>query len=405
MSPELETYFAGNRDAWFIVPEVAERLEAVVHHLGIESLPRVIKFTPDLNDQQSAELRGGQRSTREETLVDYDLNGLDHVLKTIQSASAHLRHVQARTLWNLLNSLYEVDDGRAWEGEHRWYFRKGQVRRFPALFVRKLRDTPWLPTHGGDLRCASEMAARDLATDFPLHEKLVMALGFRDPESELIHLVEELGETIGVDFDDLQWIGQFPDQFRQWKRKMENLTAAPEFPERDSLNPERREEKVSAELVSAPEKRFETLQRSERVSKSSTDTKTWLRNQYTDDAGLMYCQMMHEVMPFKKRNGQYYFEAVEMFNDLAREHHAVYLALSPVAAAKYKEFVKTDPKTMTAYRGAILGSQAKRIPLRLGDEHVHIQFTDQHIRDLRTVLTRLAGPRTDLEAEKVGFSH
>lgn len=39
-------------------------------------------------------------------------------------------------------------------------------------------------------------------------------------------------------------------------------------------------------------------------------------------------------MPFKKRNGEYYFEAVEIFNDISIEHAALHLALCSVCAAK-----------------------------------------------------------------------
>jgi hypothetical protein len=47
-------------------------------------------------------------------------------------------------------------------------------------------------------------------------------------------------------------------------------------------------------------------------------------------------------MPFKKRNGEYNFEAVGIFsrNHLPIEHEAQFLALCPLCSARYKEFVK-----------------------------------------------------------------
>jgi len=47
-------------------------------------------------------------------------------------------------------------------------------------------------------------------------------------------------------------------------------------------------------------------------------------------------------MPFKKRNGEYYFEAVELLSkdDFPKEHHSQFIALCPLCSAKYKEFIK-----------------------------------------------------------------
>ena len=59
-------------------------------------------------------------------------------------------------------------------------------------------------------------------------------------------------------------------------------------------------------------------------------------------------QICEEEMPFKKRDGKYYFEAVEAFTlyYFRKEHHAQFLALCPLCAAKYKEFIKRDKTAM-----------------------------------------------------------
>ena len=60
------------------------------------------------------------------------------------------------------------------------------------------------------------------------------------------------------------------------------------------------------------------------------------------------CQICEEEMPFKKRDGEYYFEAVEAFTNeyFPKEHQGQYLALCPECAARYKEFVKRDEQEM-----------------------------------------------------------
>ena len=63
-------------------------------------------------------------------------------------------------------------------------------------------------------------------------------------------------------------------------------------------------------------------------------------------------------MPFKKRDGQYYFEAVEALNTLSQELLPLHLALCPVCAAKYKEFVKRDEAALQLARAALVASDA-----------------------------------------------
>ena len=79
----------------------------------------------------------------------------------------------------------------------------------------------------------------------------------------------------------------------------------------------------------------------------------------------MVCQICKEAMPFRKRDGQYYFESVESPNMLAHEHHALFLALCPVCAAKYKEFVKHDPVASERFQGALISEASRLSRLRL----------------------------------------
>ena len=51
-----------------------------------------------------------------------------------------------------------------------------------------------------------------------------------------------------------------------------------------------------------------------------------------------------QVMPFKKHDGQYYFEAVEALSKdhFPIEHQAQFLALYPLCTAKIKEIMKRN---------------------------------------------------------------
>ncbi|MCP4646926.1 MAG: hypothetical protein GY852_04215 [bacterium] len=93
-------------------------------------------------------------------------------------------------------------------------------------------------------------------------------------------------------------------------------------------------------------------------------------------------------MPFKKRNGEHYFEAVEAFSQdhFPMEHEAQFLALCPLCAAMYKELVKKDEATMVGLKDVIVNTDECEIPLRLGELDTSIRFVETHFQDIRTIL-------------------
>ena len=100
----------------------------------------------------------------------------------------------------------------------------------------------------------------------------------------------------------------------------------------------------------------------------------------------MFCQVCQREMPFRKRDGKHYFEAVECFTELGKEHPCLYLALCPLCAAKYKEFVKREPQAPARFRAAIAEATLLLVPIRLGDEQATVRFVQKHLLDLRTSL-------------------
>lgn len=93
-------------------------------------------------------------------------------------------------------------------------------------------------------------------------------------------------------------------------------------------------------------------------------------------------------MPFRKRDGEYYFEAVEALSldYFSREHEAQFLALCPLCAAMYREFVKLDERAMSDLHEALKNSEEALVQLRLGDKETSIQFVETHWLDMRTIL-------------------
>ena len=98
------------------------------------------------------------------------------------------------------------------------------------------------------------------------------------------------------------------------------------------------------------------------------------------------CQMCESEMPFKKRDDSYYFESVEAFDGIPIERHELFLALCPVCAATYQEFVKRDDANGDAFKDALANSTGTAIPMKIGIQQKTLRFVETHIFDLRTIL-------------------
>ncbi len=109
----------------------------------------------------------------------------------------------------------------------------------------------------------------------------------------------------------------------------------------------------------------------------------------------MVCQICKEEMPFKKRDGEYYFEAVEALSKdyFIKEHEAQFLALCPLCAAMYKEFVIRDEDAMKKLYRALKDSEDLEVPLKLGELETSIRFVQTHRQDMKTILHKKSNER------------
>ncbi len=96
-------------------------------------------------------------------------------------------------------------------------------------------------------------------------------------------------------------------------------------------------------------------------------------------------------MPFKKRNSEDYFEAVEISQLIPKELDQAALALYPVCAAKYKEFVKRAEGQEEKLIGEIRKAGSPELSLSLGQETATLHFEESRWEDLRTILEETDG--------------
>jgi len=93
----------------------------------------------------------------------------------------------------------------------------------------------------------------------------------------------------------------------------------------------------------------------------------------------------------KKRDGDYYFEAVAALSSVhfSRELEAQFLSLCPLCAAMYNEFVKHDEEAMESLKNALMNSEDSEdaeVSLQLGELDTSVRFVESHFLDIKTII-------------------
>lgn len=334
------------------------------------------------------------KRTRYEKDEDYTIEKLANYIK-LHSATA------ARLIWTAV-----ISERRA--VARACYRPNGEaaLKTADSQLICILRDSNWIPAADGKFYAPAAMSEAMLLPEFAYDDGngLLSAIGFGMKAKEKEGAAQEsrkrimrLAKELGLRPEDIEAMKDAEERGINIAQvlkeaviqKAESRRAL--FPENNSPNPERREQNIKKEYSSAQEIRYEKSERSVRVSSSSNDTREYLRNEYTNDVGEMICQICKNVMPFIRRNGEYYFEAVSAFNTPAmkkirNESEINHIALCPICAAKYKEFVINDSSAMKELIARFSNEGLPEVKILL-DQNSSIRFTEKHWRDLTAILS------------------
>ena len=325
---------------------------------------------------------GGSRSTHTGVNEDYYIDSLDTLLKQKNIGIARL-------VWRTLTGV----EPRVLKARYRPN-QQYNIRTVPSVLVQTLRSAKWIPGKDGKFYLPREMSQKRLRDDFEYDDRngWLTAIGFAEEEQKATkeyrqrkEIAKQLGVTL-QDIDFLKMLKESPEQYKKIKRQVEEISTPTEFPERPSVDPERRAQRAKGRAGEAAEKKYEGRKRSVRVSGPAGDKVTYLEQSYTNDNNQLVCQMCENEMPFRRRDGRYYFEAVQIFDDLAKEYVAAYVALCPLCAAKFKELIKRDDKHRKKLRDQVAGTTELQIGLDLGKETGNIRFVEKHLLDLQGIL-------------------
>lgn len=372
----LEMYFAGDPDVGFVSSVYQGSVLDMFKDLGVSEDVRVCKRLPDhkgfikIYDGHGWHQRG--------------LSGFDPEINVagLENALSSATSEKSAYIWNQIAIPNSVCIRGTIEKSSRQTYEDSSKEESISGFGHLLIENSWLPGPNQVFHKPCDLRLEDLPESFERDEKLADLLGMKKD------VVAVLAEKVGLLSEDIALIKQHPEEFAKWKDTIAIRNETPTFPTRTVTNPERRKERITEQLSESPKKEYEERERSTRTTRGAIAPSLWLKEQYTNDDGKMVCQICKKEMPFRKRNGEHYFEAVEAFSQdhFPVEHEAQFLALCPLCAAMYKELVKKDEAAMDDLRKALLNMDSLEAPLRLGDLETTIQFVETHLCDVKTIL-------------------
>jgi hypothetical protein len=156
-----------------------------------------------------------------------------------------------------------------------------------------------------------------------------------------------------------------------------------------------RKQKIVEGYINAKPIIYQKKEVSERISSPDIEPKEYLKPLYTNTDKKLLCQICKNEMPFNKKNGQYYFEKVEIFSKtdiLTKETEIAYICCCPICAAKYKFIDKSQKNKI---KEEILNENITpnkdgnyEIPISYIslNEVASICFVHRHFMDLKTIL-------------------
>ncbi len=382
----LEMYFSGNSDVGFVSSTYQESALRIFHDIGVSPKIRVkCNIANGSSDYVSLEYKAGYRRGLSGFDPDISVEGLSHALMNPSIEKSQI-------IWNKICVPYSrCIKGKVLRSSRQDFSPNASTYKEEELvserFGKLVMDLAWLPSGNNAFKKPSEISLDELPEQFERNEKLADLLGMKKD------IVAKLAEEAGINQETIELARELernPDILKSVQEQIKRKKGI-EFPNQKVVDPERRKSKIIEELQVSPDKQYEPRTRSVRVSEATQYVRTWLQNQYKNENGQIGCQICKKEMPFKKLDGEYYFEAVEAFTKdiFPKEHEAQFLALCPLCAAMYKELVKKDETVMADLREALLNMDSLKVPLRLGDRKTTIQFVETHLCDVKTILEEL----------------
>lgn len=272
-----------------------------------------------------------------------------------------------------------------------------------SQLLRKLTTVPWVLDRYGNRNLPEDVTAADLdrALELPAHAPLLDRARFGRKAAAAAAVTagaDVAARTFGfASAADATRLGELCRRDPKLLDELVELARAAELqaPEAASEAPERRATRAAEAARGAPAPRYEKRVRSVYVSEPGhlSAARGYLRQLYTNDDGVLVCQVCVTAMPFTVCS-EYYFEAVQFLRNAERDLQENRLALCPTCAAKYSHALDTPPEDL---RDDLLTQDVGRqghvyIDVALAGQPGRIRFVGKHAIDLQAALVTITVP-------------
>lgn len=331
---------------------------------------------------------GGGWSTDYGIDEDYTIPGIAELLGSKNESVSRL-------MWNTACNQKKTSWIRARYRNNSHYNCREELSQIGCI----LRDTAWVPQTDARFVRPAEAARELLPKGFPFDEGYEWLSAIKFGEAKLIqtkentHEIEKakaLGFNDTLSLDRARRFTNLPTEEQERILSEHESKPAPDFPEKETKQPERRNEKVGQQATEAPERLVEERLRSVTVNREKVkqEAEQYLRGQYTTDDGIMFCQICQKPLPFKLDDGLFHFEKVEFLPELKQHHYQNYLALCPNHSAMFK-LANGSRSNLKQLFSQIVGTL---LDITLAEANVAIRFTKIHIGDLKQIIETDAAP-------------
>jgi hypothetical protein len=404
-SDELRHYFETKPDTYFLDIDYYydlfdksehKELEEFFLKLGVRKNPKIFKIER-VYDELDEEVQRSL-SFKGRTLHYYDkkLDGCKELINKINKEKSLF-------LWNQLISIIVEDHQFPYtiQGERNYsYYSSNYLERFDSTEYKRLTRVPWIFTKNGEFITPHDVNIDDFSDEYDISsdaaKSLISFLGIKDNSEK-----QMAAETLGLNLNVVELIKNNPDSFKKWVENIKVPTNDfPKFPQKKVTDTKTRRDFTAKTYDTSEEKRYEKVEQIIRVSSPPVgEKKQYYKELYTNDEGVMVCQICEREMPFKKLNKEYYFVICEITINTKKEPSEVkkeatqsYLALCPTCAAKYNVFVHTKPEEMSKICTLIKNTpptecESTKIPVSLDKEQT-ITFVAPHLLEFKTILER-----------------
>lgn len=373
-----ELWFRGLTDAnaYFIHKKISEELGDIA-----QQLTRPHGITLNLNPDENTVLlqnhdyvqhkRGLRGFNPEATVASFPI------------ALCNWNIERFRILWNIMLAAPRIISGETQSSSNKGKLDAAEKITEYSEIGRLVIGSPCFPDRHWIWRKPCDLLISDLPDDFEMSssrsEDVARRLGIKRPVD-----LHEVAKAFGITSEDAERrMRVTQEELNEIERHREEKRRAENLPNKISPDPDRRTAKIIDEAKDALPKTKEIRERQVDLdyNPAQGDARTYLEGQYTNDNGVMFCQLCKAPQPVLL-NGKPHFEAVSCVADVNTHYEQNNLALCPNHAAMYKHS-GIVPATI---QRAVLECVGQAIQLNLAGNVGELYFTQQHLGDLRALI-------------------